>query len=382
MANPNTTGPSLADVDRAIANNGLLPPTRRRDLRSAISRVAALLAEDPARLPLDLAAIAGRLAAINPVAAGLTPKTLSNIRSDLLAAVRTSGLQPVLASSKAALSPPWADLLALLPAKRAGIGLSRLARYASAAGITPGEINDPAIDRFIAEIRQGSLHHNPNALHRKTAMIWNEVVNALPHLGLCPLTRPSFRAPPKRISWATLTEEFRADVDRYLSWCEGADAFAAEARPRPLAPRTLKLRGNQIHAAATALVDSGVAPASITGLCDLVAIEHFRRILRQRHREAREQENNFNRDLAEALGQIAREWVKVDAGALAELKRLTSKVPMPKAGLTPKNKRAMRQFDDPAALAAAPQSADTVYGRRSSAIRSVIFARWPRRRPR
>ena len=117
-------------------------------------------------------------------------------------------------------------------------------------------------------------------------MIWNEVVNALPHLGLCPLTRPSFRAPPKRISWATLTEEFRADVDRYLSWCEGADAFAAEARPRPLAPRTLKLRRNQIHAAATALVDSGIAPASITGLCDLVTIEHFRRILRQRHREA------------------------------------------------------------------------------------------------
>ena len=109
MANPNSTGPSLADVDRALANNGLLPPTRRRDLRSAISRVAALLCEDPARLPLDLAAIAGRLAGINPVAAGLTPKTLSNIRSDLLAAVRMSGLQPVLASSKAALSPPWAD---------------------------------------------------------------------------------------------------------------------------------------------------------------------------------------------------------------------------------------------------------------------------------
>ena len=147
MTNPNNTGPSLADVDRAIANNGSLSPTRRRDLRSAISRVAALLGEDPARLPLDLAAIAGRLAAINPVAAGLTPKTLSNIRSDLLAAVRTSGLQPVLASSKAALSPPWADLLARLPAKRARIGLSRLARYASAAGITPGEINDPAIDR-------------------------------------------------------------------------------------------------------------------------------------------------------------------------------------------------------------------------------------------
>jgi hypothetical protein len=73
MSNPNSTGPSLADVDGALANNKLLTPTRRRDLRSAISRVAALVGDDPAHLPLDLAALAGRLAGINPVAAGLTP---------------------------------------------------------------------------------------------------------------------------------------------------------------------------------------------------------------------------------------------------------------------------------------------------------------------
>ena len=36
----------------------------------------------------------------------------------------------------------------------------------------------------------------------------------------------------------------------------------------------------------------------------------------------------------EALVQIAREWVKVDAGVLAELTRLAGKVPMPISGLT------------------------------------------------
>ena len=143
---PAGTGHSLADVDRKLQTAGSLSATRRRDLRSAVARVAALLGEEPGHLPLDLAIIAAKLAAINPVAAGLTPKTLSNIRSDLLAAVRASGLQPVLASSKAGLSPPWADLLAKLPGKRARIGLSRLARYASAAGLTPGEIDDAAID--------------------------------------------------------------------------------------------------------------------------------------------------------------------------------------------------------------------------------------------
>ena len=308
------------------------------------------MGETPDRVALDLPIIAAELAVINSVAAGRTPKTLSNIRSDLLAAVRASGLQPLLASSKAGLSPSWTDLLAKLPGKRTRIGLSRLARYASAAGLTPGEIGDAAIAKFIGDVRKGSLHHNPNALYRKTAAIWNEARNALPQLGLRPVTRPSFRGPPKRVDWGILTDAFRADVEKYLAWCAGADAFAADARPRTLAPRTLKLRRNQIHAAATALIDSGIALASITGLGDLVTIDHFRRILRQRHRAAAEQENAFNRDLAEALVQIAREWIRVDVMVLAELKRLTSKMPMPKAGLTAKNKRAVRQFDDPAAV--------------------------------
>src|SRR5215831_7915783 len=71
-------------------------PTRRRDLRSAVSRVAALLDEEPAHLPLEFDKIAARLATINPVAVGMTAKTLANVRSDFLAAVRHSGLLPVL----------------------------------------------------------------------------------------------------------------------------------------------------------------------------------------------------------------------------------------------------------------------------------------------
>jgi integrase len=346
---PAGAGASLADLERALQKNELLSATRRRDLRSAVARVAALLGDEPGHLPLDLAIIAAKLTAINPVASGLTPKTLSNIRSDLLAAVRASGLQPVLASSKAGLSPRWADLLAKLSGKRARIGLSRLARYASAVGLAPGEINDAAIERFIGDVRKGSLHHNPNALHRKTAIIWTEVAGTRPELGLHPVAKPSFRGPPKRIAWAMLTDAFRADVEKYLVWCESADIFAADARPRSLAPRTLKLRRNQIHAAITALIESGRNAGSIKSVADLVSVDAFKFIMRRRHEAAGSKTNSFNRDLAELLVQIAREWVRVDAQQLTELKRLAGKVPMPASGLTDKNKRSMRQFDDPAA---------------------------------
>ena len=95
--------------------------------------------------------------------------------------------------------------------------------------------------------------------------------------------------------------------------------FAADARSRALSPQTIKLRRNQIHAAVTALVESGVKPTAIKSLADLVSPENFKRILRRRHEMVGGRENVFNHDLARALVQIARQWVKVDADVLAEL---------------------------------------------------------------
>ena len=126
--------------------------------------------------------------------------------------------------------------------------------------------------------------------------------------------------------------------------------FRGERSPTSIGAGFAKLRRNQIHAAITALVDSGIEPSTITSLSDIIAPDNFKRILRQRLQSIGGRENAFNRDLAEALVQIAREWVKVDAGTLAELKRLTSKLPMPVSGLTAKNKASLRQFDDPAVL--------------------------------
>jgi hypothetical protein len=110
-------------------------------------------------------------------------------------------------------------------------------------------------------------------------------------------------------------------------------AIPARGYTNRLRPRTLKLRRNQIHAAVTALVESGLAPGSINCLGDLVSLDHFRRILRRRNEAVSGKASNFNRDLDEALVQIGKEWAKVDSATLAELKRLTAKVPMLPRGL-------------------------------------------------
>jgi hypothetical protein len=83
------------------------------------------------------------------------------------------------------LSHAWVDLFSRLAGRRAHLGLSRLARYASTQGINPGGINGEVINDLIAVVRQGSLNKNPNALHRQVALIWNEAATD-PELRLRP----------------------------------------------------------------------------------------------------------------------------------------------------------------------------------------------------
>jgi integrase len=338
---------TLATILSALNGLDRLSDTRLRDLRSAVKRIATLLGDEPAAITLDLDAISVRLSAITPLAVGISAKRFANIRSDFLAAVTACGVRPF--SGKKTLSPAWLKLFERMAGRRTHIGLSRFARYASDHGIKPSDINDDVIAAFIAAVRQGSLHRRPNKLHRQVTLIWNEAARE-PALGLQPVTVASFRGPPERIDWSLLPAGFRRDVDNYLSWASGCDPFAPDARPRPLAPDTLRLRRDQIHAAVSALIECGTNLTSIHSLADLVTPANFKSILCRRLERVGEQENTFNHLLGCVLFQIAGEWVKVEPPVLAQLKRLVSRMPAPIMGLTDKNKRFLRQFDDPKAL--------------------------------
>jgi hypothetical protein len=342
--------PSLATVLSALDRASGLSETRVRDLRSAVRRTAELLGNVPAAIPLAMDKIQAALVAVNPIALGMTLKRFTNLRSDFVAAVKASGLILLKANPQAEFGPEWIELFDRVSERRAHLGLSRLARYASAQRIAPGGINDEVVASFIDELRKGSLHRKPNELYRQVTRIWNKLANDS-DLGLKPVTVPSFRGPPKRIDQSLLPASFLEDRDRYLGWCAVSDPFAADARNKPLAPRTLRLTKVQIHAAVTALVNSGRKPEQIRSLADLVTVENFRSILRQRIANAGGPNKSFDHYLARSLVRIAKEWVKVDADVLAELKKAASRLPAPDGrDLTPKNKRFLGQFEDPATM--------------------------------
>ena len=116
----------------------------------------------------------------------------------------------------------------------------------------------------------------------------------------------------------------------------------------PLAPQTVKLQQNHVHAALTALVESGISPKAIRSLGDLVTIENFKRILRRRLRNGRwprkrvqpRPRQNAHRNCP-PLGQSrCGECLRSSKGSPAKFRRRC-------LALRDKNKTALRQFDDP-----------------------------------
>src|SRR5688500_3185651 len=106
---------TLTDVLDALEEaSPELSPVRIRDLRSAIARLCTLIGEEPGRIALDLGQLRKRLNAINPVTAGISPKSFANIRSDLFAAITASGLKPI-RPRRRSLTEPWEALRARLP---------------------------------------------------------------------------------------------------------------------------------------------------------------------------------------------------------------------------------------------------------------------------
>src|ERR1700719_1097834 len=138
---------TLAHVLSGLERNRAISDVRRRDLRSAVNRVAQLHGDEPSRIRLDMPVISQRLASAMPAAAGLSQKTLANVRSNFSAAVRTSGIRPAPSPAKTPITPSWRKLMTDLSSKRMHIGLSRLARWCSGRGIEPARVSDAVLEQ-------------------------------------------------------------------------------------------------------------------------------------------------------------------------------------------------------------------------------------------
>jgi hypothetical protein len=285
---------------------------------SAINTFAKLVERIPAMIPLDLTGIRATLDSMVPAEAKVSRKRWANLRSDLAAAVEASGLQPMLKTAYVGLDEVWSTLLQSVPDRRVRNGLSRLARWASLRGISPEAVDDTVTERFVAELEATSLVRNISSLHRSVTRTWNILIRLQPGQNLQTLEVPPTNEPAeRRLSWERLPASFREDVEHHLAWCAVPDPLDENARPRALAPRSLRLRRDYIHSAVSAAHAAGVDVRFWTSLTNLVDLETAKALLRQRWAEGERALTAYTHGIAVTLVAIAAEWVKAPADAIA-----------------------------------------------------------------
>ena len=83
---------ALQDVLDGLVENAALSDSRKRDLRSAVVTYGKIIGEPPSAIPMDLASIRKTLDGVVPLQARVSRKRMSNLRSDIAAAIAASGL--------------------------------------------------------------------------------------------------------------------------------------------------------------------------------------------------------------------------------------------------------------------------------------------------
>ncbi|TIS53195.1 MAG: hypothetical protein E5W91_32035 [Mesorhizobium sp.] len=338
---------TMADVKTRVSKNAGIPVRERRDMVSAITRLASLTGKPLGQIPAELYDLADLLGTIQPIAAGIQPKTLANIKANCLNAISRSGIIEGLPPTKLRVSktPEWQALLKAIKTKSLRFSVSSIANWGSRNGISPRDLDTEALDLCMAERRQTSFRCNQHRVHRQRGKDWNKVATQFPRLGLKTVTVPASRRKYTRVPFATFSRGFRDDWADFSEHGRRDDLFADGARDEALAESTLVTMLGHVHHAASILVQSGVPIESIWGLADLVTPKSFERVLRELLKGGTAF-NYYGHSVARTLLQIAK-WLGVDAEQMAELKRLARAPKRPRFGMTQKNKLLVRQINDP-----------------------------------
>jgi integrase len=174
----------------------------------------------------------------------------------------------------------------------------------------------------------------------------------------------------------TVTETATAMRVRFLLRLSGQD-LSEDGPPRPARPATLEKRSYQLRVAASALVHRGHDAHAVRSIADLLSLERYQDILRFFLDRDSGRSPHQAAEMAAFLKDTAKHWVKVDEATLERMKRIASRLAIPRRGMTPKNRERLRPFDDPesvAAFLALPQRlrAEVRTGKRNARSKAML----------
>jgi len=403
-----TAAPDLVAIRRSPSFSELagridaadLTAVTKRDLKSALKRVAGWLGETPENVPADAAWLHLRMTDWTGARFGVSAATYTVVLSQLRRALRFCAPPQKVAAM--ALGPQWQPLADTLSEywieyrKAQGcapgqnwlaIRLGRFMQWCETAGIAPDAVDDGVIAAYIDAVAATALRGDIAEKERGLRKAWN---HCRLNIAGWPATPVATRRTPSAHPDVSLPEDhfpasFIAELDAYeehrgflrrreiedrsLSHLErlrrhhpilheDGTVVAGRRRPlRPLARPSLYWHRRVMVMTASALVAQGVKPIeAIQGIADVATPEGAACVIDcyDARRPAGDPTTYPSQLVTALLSIISRCGIVLPAADRSALNELAGEVAA-EAGrddtISPKNRKRLAQFDDPDAFA-------------------------------
>jgi integrase len=285
-----------------------------------------------------------RLEKVTPASAGVAPSTFANVVSLVRFALNHSGLANVPGRYRAPMGSEWERLYAKLRDYELRYRLSRLARYCTANGLTPTDVTDEVLGRFLYDLQTESMVREPRKVHRNACAAWNKAAATVAAWPQTFLNVPNYRN-SYAVPWTVFPGSLRDDIARYRNRMEGNDLYN---ECPTLRPATVTTRMRQLHEYLSALVHQGHDPSSMKSLGDVLETRMVEDGMRFFLNRAGKRTMKHAHGVGTMLTAIAKHHGNVEEDQLKKIKTITRNVKPKHSGMTEKNKALLRQFDDPA----------------------------------
>jgi integrase len=368
---------TLGDLISFINASNSIPASQKRYLRSALNRARVLLGNGLADVRADPEDVLRRLDQLSPAMVGMTPQSWANLKSRVRSALRHAAPRLAPARSRIRLEGEWAVLAAASP-RRERCQLSRLFRFAHGMGWQPGDIGEPQLEQFEAYLEDAAMHADSVHVVRLTRRAWNRCVDTVPGWPKRRLAAPARRGTPYYLRLEQLPATLQQEIEDYLHRLEHPDPFLGPGG-KTLAPTTIGQLRLTFITLASALVASGMPVNELIAITTLVQPDNLERALRFLYARAGHRVYHLMFRVARRARTIGAH-VGLSEQDLALIDSIVASVRREhpaEYGLTPKNRRLLAHFDDPAfvnRLLTFPhelmQSAQTATNKRHAASRA------------
>ncbi len=335
---------TLADVIVKLDDLHKLSETRRRDLISAITRTARFLNRAPADLPTEVPALRKVLATIHPAQAGVSAKSLANVKANLATALRLTRFIPR-DMPTVERTATWNAFFERAGAKHQEWALARFATYCCSRGIETDAVSDTVMAAFQSHLDTRLLGKDPAILCKEMAQTWNGIVarNALPLATLTYAPNPQHRCRPLTAYPVSLQDEIAA----YLKRRAVVDLFDEDGPDKALRPTSLRNTKAHIIQFLDALVNAGADPAKIGSLSGVVTSAQMKTAFTAHiERTGSPLKSGSLQNIAATLVVVARDHLRVSPHELEAMLSVKKRVSTNPKGMSAKNSQRLLQFND------------------------------------